>query len=173
MEQGEQETLKLGLFSLCAPAWRWAPTLVPLFPFLSHKHPSVWGQLCYLASPASHGESVGFLSGFKSRSWNPVMGQPLGIFIPQSTAQSISPWFTHCPCLWNLPLFLLLRPYWAGKLNKPCLFLGSRNAHTVQGSEIQSSRSNSFRICILAQGTAVLPSIWSSPASHAPYTLQL
>lgn len=48
-------------------------------------------------------------------------------------AQSFSSCFKRCPLLWGVR-----------KMNRPCLFQGRKNAHTVQQSQIWSSNSNAF-----------------------------
>lgn len=117
-----------------------------------------------------------FLSNVKSRSRNPTVGQPLGIFICQSKIQNISPMSNaalSCEGRLQKSLLLQVRPYKARKMHKPCLFQGRGNAHTTQGKKPESSRSNTFRTCMLALGSTVLSSSSSRPASCAQYTLKL
>lgn len=82
-----------------------------------------------------------FLSNVKSRSRNPTVGQPLGIFICQSKIQSISPMSNaalSCEGRLQKSLLLQVRPYKARKMHKPCLFQGRGNAHTTQGKNLRA-----------------------------------
>lgn len=54
------------------------------------------------------------------------------------------------------PLLLQVRSYKARKMNTPCLFQGRGKAHTIQGSKIWSSRSNTFRIYMLVLDSSVI-----------------
>lgn len=127
-------------------------------------------MLFFLPLPVREAYESSFLT-FKAEVETLLWGSLWGY--SSAKAQSFSSRFKRCPLLWRVR-----------KMNRPCLFQGRKNAHTVQQSQIWSSNSSAFRAgqqCHQALAAAMLLELGStvstssgsrsSPAPRAQYTL--